>query len=396
MPETRMVDSNLIETIERTSTPLSGWTSRESRWFKASWGEWILQSNSSQPYNYTPYRFWRSSYCGPRLKGADHNLDVVINEIKDPQCLFRRYNGSGTSYVEYNGIYSQIYVPAQLNEYQATSLPVPETIVQSAIYEVRSQLADQKMDVMTNLAELGETVNFIADVASTLSKAAVRAKHGDFPGVCKELGIDISRTKKAIGKNIHRASDAWLAWRYGAMPMVYSVEDTVLAFADRYEKRGDIVEAQVHRKWEDSREFSPQNDNWLLQKSFVRRKFGMTYNVRMRVLNPSARTMAQLGVTSVPRTAWEIIPLSFVADWFLPIGDYLESLTAEYGLEFVSGYLTKKDELIHGFGDYSMKTTVLSRSILSECPWPPFPVFSPSISLKRLADATALLSKTLK
>jgi hypothetical protein len=36
--------------------------------------------------------------------------------------------------------------------------------------------------------------------------------------------------------------------------------------------------------------------------------------------------------------AWEIIPFSFVADWFLPVGKFLSHLTATSGLVFVNGY----------------------------------------------------------
>lgn len=397
MAETRTVDSYNYETVERTlgDGPLMGWTSVKNMWFNSSWNQWVNGWNSNQYYSYYAYRFWRRGYCGPRRKGEDHDLSVVVNETKDPVCLFRRYNSAGDSFVEYDGIYSQIYIPARMSEWQSVSLVVPQSLIQSAIYEVRSKLADQKSDVLTNLAETAETVNFVAGVASTLAKAAICAKNGNLYGVCKHLGLEVSRTKKAIKASVHKASDAWLAWRYGAMPMVYSVEDAVVALADHYEKRGDVVEALVHRKWEDERIFAPQNDNWQLKTSFTRRKYGMTYCVRMRVLNPSARTMAQVGLTTLPRTAWEVIPLSFVADWFLPVGDYLESLTAEFGLEFVSGYLTTKDVNAQGYGDYSTKTTAYSRSILKECPWPPFPEFTPNISLKRLADATAILMKAL-
>jgi hypothetical protein len=35
---------------------------------------------------------------------------------------------------------------------------------------------------------------------------------------------------------------------------------------------------------------------------------------------------------------WEVIPYSFVVDWFAPIGNTLSSLTATAGLDFLGGY----------------------------------------------------------
>jgi hypothetical protein len=61
---------------------------------------------------------------------------------------------------------------------------------------------------------------------------------------------------------------------------------------------------------------------------------------------------------------WEILPFSFVADWFLPIGPYLESLTAFHGLDFVSGSKTlftrmKMDQAIENYGPLIVEPTTI-------------------------------------
>jgi hypothetical protein len=48
------------------------------------------------------------------------------------------------------------------------------------------------------------------------------------------------------------------------------------------------------------------------------------------------------GLTNPLIVAWELVPFSFVADWFLPIGKTLENLTATNGLTFVGGYTVTK------------------------------------------------------
>lgn len=41
-------------------------------------------------------------------------------------------------------------------------------------------------------------------------------------------------------------------------------------------------------------------------------------------------------------TAWELVPYSFVIDWFLPIGDFLAQYSSTDGLTFLSGSTSYK------------------------------------------------------
>jgi hypothetical protein len=49
------------------------------------------------------------------------------------------------------------------------------------------------------------------------------------------------------------------------------------------------------------------------------------------------------GLTELPLTAWELVPFSFVVDWFVNIGDWLEALTPKLGIKILSeGYTVKR------------------------------------------------------
>lgn len=45
-----------------------------------------------------------------------------------------------------------------------------------------------------------------------------------------------------------------------------------------------------------------------------------------------------LGLLDPLTLAWELIPFSFVVDWFLPVGTYLSQLTALNGLTLMNGF----------------------------------------------------------
>lgn len=61
----------------------------------------------------------------------------------------------------------------------------------------------------------------------------------------------------------------------------------------------------------------------------------------------SDATLAQIGshgLTNPAALAWELFPLSFVIDWFIPIGSFLDGLSTSLGMEFRDGYMTKHFE----------------------------------------------------
>jgi hypothetical protein len=56
-----------------------------------------------------------------------------------------------------------------------------------------------------------------------------------------------------------------------------------------------------------------------------------------RIANQTVRRAVALGVANPASIAWELVPYSFVVDWFVPVGNTLEAMTATAGLDFVKG-----------------------------------------------------------
>jgi len=54
------------------------------------------------------------------------------------------------------------------------------------------------------------------------------------------------------------------------------------------------------------------------------------------------RALSQLGLINPLSLAWEIVPWSFVVDWFVPVGPVLQALSAPAGLLFVDGNIGTK------------------------------------------------------
>ena len=71
-------------------------------------------------------------------------------------------------------------------------------------------------------------------------------------------------------------------------------------------------------------------------KGMIRVKQGM----QIKVSNPNVLLANRLGLLNPISVAWELVPFSFLIDWFVPVGNYLDSFTDFVGLEMSEQYTT--------------------------------------------------------
>lgn len=70
----------------------------------------------------------------------------------------------------------------------------------------------------------------------------------------------------------------------------------------------------------------------------------ISYVVKVDVDFGAARYLSQLGLINPLEIAWEVMPWSFVVDWFLPVQTWIESMSSQTGLRFKTG--TRKIRLL--------------------------------------------------
>jgi hypothetical protein len=155
-------------------------------------------------------------------------------------------------------------------------------------------------------------------------------------------GIDFPIEPPSALKSV---SENWLALQYGWKPLLSDIYGALESLATLMTEQDPIVirtvrgKAETISKLKQKLYFASGNvhTGWLEVTTYSTCKVGLRYTVDSQL----KAFLSQTGFTTPINLAWEVLPYSFVVDWFIPIGPYLESMAAFDGLKFVDGFVTK-------------------------------------------------------
>lgn len=143
----------------------------------------------------------------------------------------------------------------------------------------------------------------------------------------KRPGLDATATKTA---------DMYLTWKYGIRPILQEIYALIELALDAME--GDLLSVEGVSIWR--RDNAVWSGPGLRFRDQLDMKSGCKVGISYQVARADLVTLNSLGLINPLELLWELAPLSFVVDWFLPVGEFLRNMTAYKGLEFHSGYRT--------------------------------------------------------
>lgn len=265
------------------------------------------------------------------------------------------------------------------------------------VQEVLADHNDRTVDALTSLAEMPETVRSIIDAAKVILRMYVDARKKAFRlqnRVSEWKNAKTSdRNQRQVLRNIRELNDAiadvWLNFRYNIKPNVYLIEDMLKAIGapeSLFLRDRSRVISRVP--------FFPLESEWTSKKE----KTDLTERVliKSRLDLGSNKLNTQFSFNAF-KTAWELIPLSFVVDWVLSIGDFLSSSFPPANAEQGATYSWKVDDefsYVHeGSGaSVSIKYTAYKREVIDPQQFCKI-YWVPDINIQRQRDAVALTWK---
>lgn len=274
--------------------------------------------------------------------------------------------------------------------HEPTPVKHPDTnnIVNRANNSVIRSLKDKKVNIPLIIAESRKTCNLFIDTAHTLAKVINTVRRGPRAVAYGFKQFSDSR------RTLDTLTTAQLVKEYGIKPLLMDLDASVKSLAElSYRPEYLTVTASGKDTCTTSYTIPPGFGPRYRSSSYTN---SYSYKIWVEALvDPGFQhSAAGFGLVNPLELAWELTPYSFVADWFLPIGDLFSSLDATYGLTFSRGYSTSKSVHEYQRGSYKSKITSYSRSRITT--FPAFSVIlSPDLSHQRLANAMSLLTKAI-
>lgn len=359
---------------------------------------------SSSPGVISPGHFKR---CG----GWQHSGRRVTRSLGTVTELLRSQNKVYAKVTYDNGGF-WTYGPEALDA-------LPFGLLNRSLSKALDKLKAQDVHLGNMIAEGRRTVSMVANAARSIASQVIkfRRRHPD-------LYRDVIRyqTGSCPRRLWGKIPDKWLELQYGWLPLM----SDIMGISKRLSKKARDSGALVHVTGyaEDETNKKRRITSTVSDKNFValstKTKHQVWQSLYFTLGNPAIADLSSLGLLNPAEIVWELIPFSFVVDWFIPVGGWLSNLTADAGFNFVSGSassLSRAKERVDDYGfakfnDFAgfnvqhnfegaplgitnYDAYAFSRVCYASSPWPGI-YFKNPLSTTHALNAIALLSQAFR
>jgi hypothetical protein len=291
-----------------------------------------------------------------------------------------------------------------------------EILIHSAAVKARNRVSPVHFESIVSLVELPKTLNLLGGTFQSVAYMVRGVKRGRWSDIQKAFSGRKTRLRRHRDFARQTATQRWLELRYGWTPLMLEAQGLLAAM----QAPEELSVRQM------ARGFDKSELNHTETKSFDYGQYGVEtfrfevtrksnarayilYKVALQGLQP----LRDYGVLDIPKATWEIMPYSFVIDWFIPVGNWLQAITPKLGIiTLAEGYTFEQDyfvkRIVQSHTPPSTGTTrwertgsvgrtdtyrnfqkrrVTNLNVLSS-----FPPFNVRINVKRALDAVALIT----
>jgi hypothetical protein len=229
-----------------------------------------------------------------------------------PHTNFSQFEVSGATSGDWNaraastGYYTVVTGFGPTSSYGSAWRPsqtIPSDLVPDTEYFVQAaaaSIAEGNFDALTFIAELGSTKRMVRQALSRMA----------------------SFSRNATLRSIKDVPGLWLEARYGWRPLMHDMLDIVDALNNLNDKRTRFSERAGTTYNTSSFEENILADN----SGYTRKETITTYNTIRCGGSVTADMLYNNNIQIDPiATAWELIPYSFVVDWFINVAQYIQA-----------------------------------------------------------------------
>lgn len=207
----------------------------------------------------------------------------------------------------------------------------PSGVEQEAVQLARSRLNRTLINGRAALGITAATANqsfgMIATRTSQLLKAYKAAKKGNVRALARSLGV---KPKKKISKyTVDDPASLWLEFTFGWSPLMSDIYQATVVLSDPFQVKRSYGTATVTKTAR-----TPSG------KGLITNKSRAVCTAGLRIDNPNLALMTQLGLSNPAAVVWDIIPFSFVIDWFFKVNRFVNTWNDMAGFTYVDPVTT--------------------------------------------------------
>ncbi|UUW21430.1 MAG: maturation protein [Sanya fiers-like virus 56] len=311
-----------------------------------------------------------------------------------------------------------------------TAYVTPSSLITSLENQVKFDLISRAKGHQFNApifaAEAKKTSTMVYERAVHLTEMVRNLRRGRLDRFIEAMHDSVSkpsRRKAASWRDrlktdpTNAASNVWLEATYGWVPFISEVQAATNTLMDVVDKPVNRVATVTAGRTSAGSIEGGEGVLYAFASGYYRifaKPIGL-YRVSARGswrFSPGSKDLpGKFGLLNPLEVAWELVPFSFVADWFLPIGDYLSALDAPYRFTHVGGSVGLKIEedityvptrwtptVTQSVRMYNQSRSVrVSRTPLTGAPVPALTSlsWSPQLGVSRVISSISLLRQQL-
>jgi len=294
----------------------------------------------------------------------------------------------------------------------------------SALLSAYGKMNESDFQALVSVAEFRKTVALLAGPFHAFYDLTVA--YDKRLKAIRNLKRSVKESKLKFALRTHKLlGNAWLQYRYGWRPLVNDIQNAMKAYEAIMgsKKQPPLVVKRSTRELAygysgKNLDSKPSNGVWMEYKHRwdVKVTAGVIYRLRDQSLNARAAHITGLTLRDLPGVAWELVPYSFVVDWFIDVGSWLNAVLPNAGVEVMGNWVTTKTTLVSfntvltwcstitdppvttyspGGGDFVERTISTSRRV--GLPLPALPQFTfRDLGTLRIVDGLELIVQRLK